>query len=167
VRLESSVTSISWIPLNAIEGIVKMPFEMGVAHYDLPPPDELTDLEELISSSAIRFANELRAWIEVEDGRITGHGYSGRGHMGNTRMRVGGINLTFYGIAFPDLRAEPSVRMVSARVDHTTGPAIFTNGRRRTRRGAGMPGRPPAVWVKRTKSSPTSGSARRSGNAIP
>jgi hypothetical protein len=39
VRIESSVTSVSWIPREAIEGMVKLPFELGVAHYDLPPPD--------------------------------------------------------------------------------------------------------------------------------
>ena len=61
MRIESSVTSVSWIPRDAIEGMVRMPFELGVAHYDLPPPDRLDDLEALIASSAIRFANVLRA----------------------------------------------------------------------------------------------------------
>jgi hypothetical protein len=88
VRIESSVTSVSWIPREAIEGMVKLPFELGVAHYDLPPPDRLDDLEGLLESSAIRFANELRAWVEVDDnGRVTGYGHLGRGHMGHTRMR--------------------------------------------------------------------------------
>ena len=39
MRVESSVTSISWIPSEAITGMTKMPFEMGMAHYDPPPPD--------------------------------------------------------------------------------------------------------------------------------
>ena len=146
MRLESSVTSISWIPLNAIEGIVKMPFEMGVAHYDLPPPDLLTDLEELISSSAIRFANELRAWIEVEDGRISGHGYSGRGHMGNTRMRVGSVNLTFYGIAFPDLQAEPEVGEDFVRFTQTAGGRPGMPAPRRVRRRPFVKIAGPVVW---------------------
>src|SRR4029453_6012163 len=102
VRIESSVTSVSWIPREAIEGMVKLPFELGVAHYDLPPPDRLDDLEGLLASSAIRFANELRAFVEVDDdGRITGHGHLGRGHMGHTRMRLAGIGLTFGGGRFP------------------------------------------------------------------
>ena len=58
VRIESSVTSVSWIPREAIEGMVKLPFELGVAHYDQPPPDRLDDLDGLLASSAIRFANE-------------------------------------------------------------------------------------------------------------
>ena len=39
VRIESSVTSISWIPSEAIIGMTKLPFAFGVAHYDDPPPD--------------------------------------------------------------------------------------------------------------------------------
>ena len=39
MRVESSVTSITWIPSEAISGMPKMPFELGVAHYDDPPPE--------------------------------------------------------------------------------------------------------------------------------
>ena len=43
MRIEKSVTSITWIPSEAISGMPKVPFEMGVAHYDDPPPDKLED----------------------------------------------------------------------------------------------------------------------------
>ena len=46
-RFESSVTAVSWIPSEAITGPSKIPFELGVTHYDEPPPDVLQDLEEL------------------------------------------------------------------------------------------------------------------------
>ena len=47
MRIESSVTSVSWIPSEAIKGMVKMPFEVGgVAHYDKPLPDVI-DLDNL------------------------------------------------------------------------------------------------------------------------
>jgi hypothetical protein len=65
VRIESSVTSVSWIPLDAMEGIRGLVADVGVGHWDLPPPDQLEDLDELIAADAIRFANELRAWIAV------------------------------------------------------------------------------------------------------
>ena len=45
MRIESSVTSISWIPSEAVEGVTKVPFEMGVAHYDDPPPDHIDSLD--------------------------------------------------------------------------------------------------------------------------
>ncbi len=53
-RIESSVTAISWIPSEAIAGLSKVPFEMGVTHYDDPPPDQLEDLEELRRTDRFR-----------------------------------------------------------------------------------------------------------------
>ena len=38
---ESSVTSVSWIPSEAIRGITKLPFELKVGHYDSAPPDHV------------------------------------------------------------------------------------------------------------------------------
>ena len=60
MRVESSVTSITWIPSEAISGMPKMPFEMGIAHYDDPPPDRIDDLEALHENDLFREANELR-----------------------------------------------------------------------------------------------------------
>jgi Cyclic nucleotide-binding domain len=109
MRVESSVTSVSWIPREAIEGYTRLPWDLGIAHYDLPPPDVLDDLEGLLTSDAARFANELRAWIEVENGQITDYGQVGRGHIGNTRMRLAGVRLQFWAVPFPDLRPAPEV----------------------------------------------------------
>jgi hypothetical protein len=147
VRIESSVISVSWIPREAIEGVVKLPFELGVAHYDLPPPDRLDDLEALLGSSAIRFANELRAFIEVDDdGRVTGHGHLGRGHMGHTRMRLAGIGLTFCGISFPDLRGEPEVGDGVVRFTQTAGGQPGMPSPRRVRRRPYLQVSGPVVW---------------------
>jgi len=73
MRFESKVTSISWIPSEAIAGMMKLPFEMGVSRYDEPPPETIDDLEVLRLGDRFRFANVLRCWIYVEDGRIVGH----------------------------------------------------------------------------------------------
>ena len=50
MRIESSVTAISWIPSEAISGMPKLPFQIGIGHYDEPPPDQLAegDLEAAI-----------------------------------------------------------------------------------------------------------------------
>jgi hypothetical protein len=109
MRVESSVTSVSWIPREAIEGYTRLPWDLGIAHYDLPPPDVLDDPEGLLTSDAARFANELRAWIEVENGQITDYGQVGRGHIGNTRMRLAGVRLQFWAVPFPDLQPAPEV----------------------------------------------------------
>jgi hypothetical protein len=107
MRIQSSMTSISWIPSEAIQGMTKMPFEMGLAHYDDPPPDHLETLEELRAADRFRFANQLTAWIEVDDGRITGHGQSGDGHIGSTTLRLGSLGMTFAAVALPDRRPAP------------------------------------------------------------
>src|SRR5205823_10218942 len=77
IRIESSVTSISWIPSAAVAGVTRIPFEAGVAHYDDPPPDEWDDLELVMGPEGARFANNLRVWIEVADGRIVRYGQAG------------------------------------------------------------------------------------------
>ena len=60
MRIESSVTSLSWIPSEAVTGMNKAAFEAGFTHYDEPPPDVLDDLEELRDADRFRFANHLR-----------------------------------------------------------------------------------------------------------
>ena len=64
---------------------------------------------EVETSDAARFANQLRGWIEVENGQITGYGQVGRGHIGNTRMRLAGVRLQFWAVPFPDLGPAPEV----------------------------------------------------------
>jgi len=46
MRRSSSVTSVSWIPSEAIPGPMKIPFSLGVGHCHAPPPGELGDLTE-------------------------------------------------------------------------------------------------------------------------
>ena len=121
MRIESSVTSISWIPSEAVRGMTRLPFEMGVAHYDEPPPDHVDDLDALREADRFRFANRLSAWIDVEGGRITGHGYSGGGHIGSTTMRLAGKVATFAAVAFPDRQQAPVVSDDSVRFVQTSG----------------------------------------------
>ena len=45
MRIESSITSVSWIPSEAVEGMFKMPFQLGLARYDEPLPDVLKDID--------------------------------------------------------------------------------------------------------------------------
>ena len=79
MRVESSVTSVSWIPSEAVTGaVLKGTFEPGVTHYDDPPPDVIDDLEERRAAGRFRFANQLAAWAEIEDGQIVDAGCSRR-----------------------------------------------------------------------------------------
>ncbi len=121
MRIESSATSISWIPSEAISGMTKMPFEMGMAHYDQPPPDVIEDLEALRKADRFRFANELRAWIEVRDGKIINQGYSGGGHIGSTTIGMGKGKVTVVGINLPDIQKTPVVKGDSVTFVQTAG----------------------------------------------
>ena len=120
-RFESSVTAISWIPSEAITGPSKVPFEFGVTHYDQPPPDRLDDIEELRVSDRFREANELRAFIDVEDGRIVGAGHLGQGHIGATTVRVGPAAVRFPAVHLPDIQHDPEIGESSARFVQTVG----------------------------------------------
>ncbi|HSF62390.1 MAG TPA: hypothetical protein VLA69_11895, partial [Gaiellaceae bacterium] len=123
MRFESSVTSISWIPSEAIEGMPEVPFELGIGHYDRPPPDRLEegDLERLHAGDRFREANCLSAWIEVENGEIVDQGQAGGGLVGPTRFSLGLVSLTVPGVAFEVLRPEPKVHDDAVRFEQTVG----------------------------------------------
>jgi len=121
MRYEAAATCLSWIPPTAVEGVFSLPFGLGVAHYDQPPPDELPDVEALLSADAIRLANQLHAWIEVEDGQVTSHGRSGGGRLGSTTVRLRSRGLTFAAVALPDLVPPPEVDRNRVRFTQTAG----------------------------------------------
>ena len=122
MRIESSVTAISWIPSEAVEGLPKIPFTMGVAHYDDPPPDVLDDLDALHEADAFREANELRAFIEVDDdGKITDYGHLGQGRIGVTRMKLGPREVSVAAVALPTIQGEPEVGDGWVRFKQTAG----------------------------------------------
>ena len=123
MRIESSVTAISWIPSDAIEGMPKLPFELGVARYDEPPPEHLEegDLERLRAEDRFREANRLAAWIDVEDGKIVGHGYEGTGLVGSALVNRGVTEITIPGVVFEVLRQEPEVQEDAVRFVQTVG----------------------------------------------
>jgi hypothetical protein len=104
MRIESSVTAISWIPSEAVEGLPKLPFTFGVAHYDNPPPDRIDHIEMMHRADLFREANELQAWIEVEDGKIVDYGQTGRGRIGLTRLKLGPKEVAVPAVAMPTLQ---------------------------------------------------------------
>ena len=133
MRIESAVTSITWIPSEAIAGMPKLPFEVGVAHYDDPPPDRIENLDELREADAFREANELRGWIDVEDGRIVDYGHEGRGLIGVTRLKVGPKTMAFPAVKFPLIQPDPEVGDGWVRFVQTAGGRMGLPAPRRVR----------------------------------
>ena len=133
MRIESSVTSLTWIPSEAIDGMPKLPFELGISHYDDPPPDRIEDLERLHEADAFREANELRAWIEVENGKITACGHEGRGLIGVTRLKLGPAKMAFPAVKFPLIQSEPEVGDGWVRFVQTAGGRMGLPAPRRVR----------------------------------
>jgi hypothetical protein len=164
MRIESSITSVSWIPSDSVSGLYKTGFTVGASHSDDPPPDSLqdaADLDRLFAAERFRFANRLAAWIELEDGRIVDAGYSGRGYISRTRFGWGPQReVRFAPAAFPEIRTDPDVTATDARFCQTTG----------GRTGAPMPrpvgGKPyfqwlaPTVWTTLVLRIGADGSAR-------
>ena len=115
MRIERSVTTVSWIPSDLLEGMGKMATRMKLAHHDPPPPDSLgTDshavIEELREADRFRFANELRAFIDVDDdGTITDCGYCGGGMIGATTIGLGVGSITIPAVKLPDRCDDPVV----------------------------------------------------------
>jgi hypothetical protein len=148
MRYESSVTSLSWIPSEAVTGASRTAFDSGFAHYDDPPPAEIGDIEELRAADRFRFANALRAWIDVDSsGRITGGGYDGGGIMGATTVRLAGLSHTFQAVALPDIQREPERGESWMRFVQTTGGRTALPAPRPVRRRPFVQWRAPLVWT--------------------
>jgi len=149
MRHESCVTSLSWIPSEAIEGGARLAFDSGFAHYDDPPPGELDSVEELRQADRFRFANVLRAWIDVDSsGRIADAGYSGGGLMGSTTIKLGGLRYRFQAVQLPDLQRDPErTDEGSVRFAQTTGGRTGLPAPRRVRRKPYVQWQAPLVWT--------------------
>ncbi|MGI8793541.1 MAG: cyclic nucleotide-binding domain-containing protein [Acidimicrobiales bacterium] len=162
MRIQSSVTSLSWIPSEAIDVLsLKLPFEMGIAHYDDPPPDVIDDLDALRAADRFRFANRLVAWIDVEDGVITGYGQGEEsgGIIGSTTMRVGNRAATFEAVPLPDIAREPEVTDTSVTFTQTAGGRTGVPAPRRVKRKPFVQVSAPLAWATLSLTIDVDGSA--------
>jgi Cyclic nucleotide-binding domain len=148
MRQENRVSSLSWIPSEAVTGGTRVAFDVGVTHYDDPPPGELGDIGELQAADRFRFANVLAAWIDVDAaGRIGGAGYGGGGLMGSTTVRLGGLRYRFQAVALPDIRHDPEQGDGWVRFVQTTGGRTGLPAPRRVRRRPYVQWQAPLVWT--------------------
>jgi hypothetical protein len=145
MRIESCVTSISWIPFASIEGITGFPFSIGLCHYDDPPPQRLDMVQQ--RNGADRFVNELRAWVSVEDGRIADYGHSGGGYVGVTKVSFGPEIIALPGIHLPILQRPPKILGTSVRFVQTVGGRTALPAPRRSVHRPFFQVAAPAAWT--------------------
>jgi Cyclic nucleotide-binding domain len=123
MRIEGSATAITWLPFAALDRIPVVPLELAVAHYDEPPPEVVSDLDELRRQDAFREANELRAWIDVVRGEIVDYGQRGRSLLGEG-PELEAQQVSFAAIEFPVIQPEPEVGNGWVRFTQTVGGRI-------------------------------------------
>ena len=151
MRYESSITSLSWIPSEAVTGARRLAFDSGFTRYDEPPPGELGDIEELRAADRFRFANVLRAWIEVgEDGAITGAGYGGGGLIGSTMVRLAGLRYRFQAVKLTDIQSPPEPGPGWVRFTQTVGGRTGLPAPRPVRHPPYVQWQAPLVWTTLT-----------------
>ncbi len=142
----TSFVSISWIPSEAMAGLMRLPMDAGIGHYDRPPPDEIDDIEAFVAASRCRFANRLSAWAEIEDGRIVASGSSGGGLVATTEIDLRAFKVRVPAVPFPEIRAtesdERSITYVQSAGGRTGAPfPRLTGGTARLRL------RSPTAWT--------------------
>ncbi len=154
MRYTSSVTSVSWIPSEAVRGISKPLFQIGFTHYDEPPPDRIDHdgaLEAWRDEDRFRFANRLDVWVDVEDGQIVDAGYANGpacgGMMGSTTIRLGGADATFAAVGLPDIRQPVVLDGRTATFTQTAGGRTAVPAPRHVNRPPFVVFSPPAVWT--------------------
>ena len=109
MQIAQTATSISWIPSESLSGLLRIPMEKGFMHYDPPPPLTVTDLEPMRRRGEFRFANVLRAWIHVEDGKIRDYAYAGGVIMGFTPITAGPLRVLLPAKPNPVIQHSPQL----------------------------------------------------------
>lgn len=150
MRVEGSVTTISWVPAEAVERDARAGLRLGTARSDDEPPADLgPDIDATLDAlgDRYRFANHLRAFAEFdEDGEVERFGEQGIGRLG--RRTVGdGVELSLGAIPMPERRGEPVVGSGWVRFDQTWGGRTATNMARATLRPPFVHFVAPVAWT--------------------
>lgn len=147
-RHEAVVTSLSWIPTEAIEGAQRLAFDSGITHYDPPPPTRDMEVETLRDQDRFRFANELRAFITVDPSEhIVDWGHTGRGLMGTTLVDLKAVKHRFQAVQLPTIQHEPEQGDGWVRFVQTCGGRTGIPAPRRVRRRPFIQWQAPLVWT--------------------
>ena len=82
MRVEVTVTAVSWMPPESLGGPMQLGIDLRMPHYDAPPPDRIegaTSPRRLCDQDPFRFANLLGDGSTSTMGRSGGLSYWGSG----------------------------------------------------------------------------------------
>lgn len=163
MRVESSVTSLSWIPSEAVSGPMKAGFATGLAHYDQPPPGHLEpgQVDAMLVADAFRFGNRLSVWAEFDGDRVVAHGQEGGLLIGSTTVRIGPLDATFPAIGMPELTHPPEIGEGSISWVQTAGGRTSVPLPRKVSRPPFVRMQSPLVWTTLGLTLYADGTARR------
>jgi hypothetical protein len=150
VRVEGSVTTISWVPAKAVERDAKVGLRLGTSRADDEPPADLgPDIDATLDAlgDRYRFANHLRGFAEFDDnGEVRRYGEQGSGRLGHRTVREG-VDLAVATIPMPELRGEPVVGPGWVRFDQTWGGRTASNIAKVTLRPPFVRFHAPVAWT--------------------
>ncbi len=146
-RVTARATSLSWIPSEAVLGMMKGAFTSGVSHYDPPPPSRIVDLDGMRDADVLRFANLLTAWADFDGDRVVACDQGGGVVMGSTTVRIGGARVRFAAVTMPELRAAPEIGEGWVRFTQTSGGRTALPLPRKISRAPFVKLQSPLVWT--------------------
>jgi hypothetical protein len=153
-----------------VHGIISLPFELGVTRYDSPPPDHLVDLEGMAAQGAFRFANQLTAYVDFENGKPVAWGHLGNGFIAGSEVHFGPAHLKFTPVMYPILRPDPVASEDAVTFTQTVGGRTSLPSPRRIARSARVRLDAPPVWTTLSLTIQSDGTCRHGlagASAIP
>jgi hypothetical protein len=150
VRVEGSVTTISWVPAEAVERDARAGFRLGTPRADPAPPADLgPDIDATLDAlvDRFRFANHLWGFAEFDDdGEPRRYGEQGSGWLGHRTVREG-VELAIGTIPMPARRGEPVVGPGWVRFHQTWGGRTASNIAKATLRPPFVRFDAPVAWT--------------------
>jgi hypothetical protein len=150
VRVEGSVTTISWVPADAVGWEPKAGLRLGTALADDEPPADLgPDIGAALDAlrDRYRFAHHLWGFAEFDDdGEVWRYGEQGNGRLGYRSVHEDG-ELAIGTIAMPERRAEPVVGPGWVRFRQTWGGRTAANVTKATLRPPFVRLYAPVAWT--------------------
>jgi hypothetical protein len=150
VRVEGSVTAISWVPADAVERDARARLRLGTSRPDEAPPADLgPDIDATLDAVAdrYRFANHLWGFAEFDDdGEVRRYGEQGSGRLGQPTVGDG-VEMAIGTIPMPERRGEPVIGPGWVRFDQTWGGRTAASIAKATRRPPFVRFEAPVAWT--------------------